>query len=67
MNKPLHLTAAECSHILSLLTENERDGWYYGPRMQYWTRAQLIKEKMQEYIREPVKKTPCAPARDVVQ
>ena len=65
--KPLHLTAAECGHILQLLTVNELDGWYYGPRMQYWTRAQRITEKIKEYIREPVKQTPCATAGDVVQ
>lgn len=54
--KHLHLTAAECSHILSLLQVNDRDGWYYGPRMQYWTRSQRITDKIKEYIRQPVEK-----------
>ena len=49
----LCFTAAECSHLLSLLEENARQGWYYGNRDQYWTRHGRIKDKIMAYIREP--------------
>ena len=41
------LTKAEVSHILSLISTNERDGWYYGIAAQYWVRSDRIKEKLQ--------------------
>ena len=67
MNKPLYLTAAECSHILRLLQFNEMSGDYVGNRVRYWQTAGSIKEKIQEYIRQPEEQTPCATAGDVVR
>ena len=49
----LTLTAAECSHLLSLLEDGKRQGWYYGSRDQYWTRHARITDKVMAYIREP--------------
>ena len=47
----LTLTAAECSHLLSLLEDGARRGEYYGNRDQYWTRHGRIKDKIMAYIR----------------
>jgi hypothetical protein len=41
------LTKAEVNHILSLISTNEREGWYYGIAAQYWVRSDRIKEKLQ--------------------
>jgi len=41
------LTKAEVSHILSLISTNEREGWYYGIAAQYWVRSDRIKAKLQ--------------------
>ena len=67
MSNPLYLTAAECSHILRLLQVNEMSDDYVGNRVRYWQTAGNIEDKIKEYIREPVKQTPCATAGDVVQ
>ena len=48
----LKLTAAECSHIMSLLEDNARRGEYYGPKQQYWKRHGRIADKIMAYIRE---------------
>lgn len=42
----LHLTTAECNHILFLLEVNERDGWYLPPREQYEACAKRIRQKI---------------------
>jgi hypothetical protein len=41
------LTKAEVNHILSLISTNEGDGWYYGIAAQYWVRSERIKAKLQ--------------------
>jgi len=41
------LTKAEVNHILSLISTNEREGWYYGIAAQYWVRSDRIKAKLQ--------------------
>jgi hypothetical protein len=42
----LRLTATECSHVLTLLDVNEREGWYFAPREQYEARAKRIRKKI---------------------
>lgn len=44
----LKLSKSEISHILSLIEVNEREGWYYAPKEQYWFRSNRIKKKLQE-------------------
>lgn len=42
----ISFSESELSHILTLISENHREGWYYGPRDQYWKRSDRIKEKI---------------------
>lgn len=39
-------TMSEISHIVAVLMENEREGWYYGNPEQYWKRHQSILDKL---------------------
>lgn len=39
------LTAAEINHLLTLLADNEQEGWYTGNREQFENRAARITEK----------------------
>ena len=36
----------EINHLIVVLMENEREGWYYGNKEQYWKRHQSILEKL---------------------
>lgn len=36
----------EISHLVAILMENEREGWYYGNKEQYWKRHQSILDKL---------------------
>jgi hypothetical protein len=45
------ITKVEASHLLTLLEENERVGWYYGPKEQYFNRANRIKSKLLKMIK----------------
>ncbi|MFA5135708.1 MAG: hypothetical protein WC505_08055 [Patescibacteria group bacterium] len=47
----LSFTAAECAHLLNLLSDAEKRGHYYGPREQYWARHKRIENKIREYIK----------------
>jgi len=40
------LTKPEIEHINSLLTLNEQEGCYYGPKMQYWNRHKRLCTKL---------------------
>lgn len=42
----LKFTKAEIHHLQSLIEVNEREGWYYGNKDQYWKRSNRIKEKL---------------------
>ncbi len=42
----LTLTHVEVNHLISLMDNNEREGWYFAPREQYWKRHERIKEKL---------------------
>lgn len=46
----LRLKDSEVGHILSLLEQNERDGWYYGNEKHYWKRHESIKKQLTESI-----------------
>lgn len=48
----IKLTPIEAAHILTLIRENNRDGWHYGNREQYFKRAQKIFDKIEEAINE---------------
>ncbi len=40
------LTEVEANHVIALMDDNEREGWYFAPREQYWKRHKRIKEKL---------------------
>ena len=42
----IKLTQAELGHIANLISDNERDGTYYGNRKQYWKRSFRLKQKL---------------------
>lgn len=44
------LTRAEAEHVLSVMFENEREGWYWGPKAQYWKRHERIKAALQAVL-----------------
>lgn len=48
------LTPVEISHILTALAHNQEEGWYYGPKAQYWKRHERIVNKL--YGQEVIKK-----------
>jgi len=52
----LKLSKAEIKHILSLIEVNERDGWYYSPKGQYWDRSNKIKRKLKDMLNQKLKK-----------
>lgn len=39
-------TLSEINHLVAVLMENEREGWYYGNKEQYWKRHQSILDKL---------------------
>ncbi len=43
----LKLTHSEVDHILTLIENNAREGWYYGNRETYWRISDRIKAKLQ--------------------
>ncbi len=46
MNIVVTLTTVEADHLLSLMHANEREGWYFAPKEQYWKRHKRIREKL---------------------
>ena len=42
----VNLTRAEIRHIQTLILDNECEGWYSGPKDQYWKRSGRIKVKL---------------------
>ena len=40
------LSKSEINHLLTLIDVNEREGWYYSPKNQYWDRSKRIKKKL---------------------
>ena len=50
----IDLTTSEASHILSLIDDNEREGWYYGSKLTFQKRQELIKKKMQIIVNQYV-------------
>jgi hypothetical protein len=36
----------EINHLIAVLMENEREGWHYGNKEQYWKRHKSILEKL---------------------
>jgi hypothetical protein len=44
--KTVKLEESELRHLVSLITDNERDGIYYGNRKQYWKRSFKLKQKL---------------------
>ena len=43
-------TIGEINHLIVVLMENEREGWHYGNKEQYWKRHQSILEKLGHYF-----------------
>jgi hypothetical protein len=50
--KEFKLTKPEAEHILTLISNNEREGSYYAPKEQYWARSWRIKRKLQEITKD---------------
>jgi hypothetical protein len=48
----IKLTKVEAEYILNLIDDNIREGFYYGNKTQYLTRAELIKENLLQTIIE---------------
>jgi hypothetical protein len=46
----LRMNISDLNHILSLIDSNEREGWYYGNKDQYWRRSDRIKEHINKCI-----------------
>lgn len=44
----MKFTATELNHLYVLLLKNEDDGYYNGPKTQYWNRHERIKTKLEE-------------------
>lgn len=44
------LTKAEVNHLLGLLMNNEREGWYAGNKEQYWKRHKRITQKLRTMV-----------------
>jgi len=42
------LTDIEIAHILTLINQNEDEGWYFGNKLQYWNRSKTIKDKFKQ-------------------
>jgi hypothetical protein len=42
------LTDSEIAHILTLINQNEEEGWYFGNKSQYWNRSEKIKDKLKQ-------------------
>lgn len=40
-------TRIEIQHLLTLITDNAREGWYYGQKETYWSRSEVIKQKLE--------------------
>ncbi len=48
----MEFTRVEIDHLITLMDTNEREGWYFAPRKQYWKRHERIKEKLNLSRRE---------------
>ena len=44
--RTVKLTKSEIGHILTLISVNDREGWYYGNKEQYRKRSERIKYKL---------------------
>lgn len=49
----LTLTRPEATHLLYLLHDNEREGWYYGNKAQWQARHTRIAAKLAATEEEP--------------
>lgn len=45
--KPVNFKHSEISHLLRLLEDNEREGFYFGRKDFYWKQHESIKNKLQ--------------------
>ena len=52
MNQKDKLSGPEYNHLITLLDNNEYDGWYFGNEDQYWNRAERIRRKLKLYVKE---------------
>jgi hypothetical protein len=43
----LKITKLEAEHLLTLISHNEEEGWYYSPKSQYWNRSNKLKKKLE--------------------
>ena len=48
--RTVKLTKSEIGHILTLISVNDREGWYYGNKEQYRKRSERIKYKLLKRI-----------------
>ncbi len=49
-NNPVVFSNVEIGHILQLISNNEREGCYYGPKYQYFGRSEKIRKMLQDSI-----------------
>ncbi len=51
-NVKIELSLTEAEHLLHLIEDDEREGWYYGWDKQYWSRSNKIKTKLKNIIEQ---------------
>ena len=49
----VELTQPEIDHLFHLLSDNNSEGTYYGPKDQYWERHKRLMEKLAHAPRKP--------------
>lgn len=50
--KVVKLTEVEANFILTLIENNENEGWYYGNKEQYFKRLERVKAKLEKVFDE---------------
>jgi hypothetical protein len=48
----IELTQVEIGHLLTLIDNNKDEGWYYGPKEQYWNRSKRIEDQLRLIVRQ---------------
>lgn len=46
-----NLTKGKIHHLIGLLENNEREGWYSGNEVQYWNRHRELKAELQAILK----------------
>ncbi len=58
-----NLTKGKIHHLLGLLETNEREGWYFGNKEQYWNRHRELEAELQLLLSGVSNRTSQKPTR----